>query len=619
MLPILTWAYLRHLAVQYHAEPQDPFGSVQRATPSLGTDHTLHGYGCSPMSPAPAPISSDSNKSHGFTTHLDRAIGLPYAPPDCQRRLDDGRWIGKDDTNGTYRRSVPLQQQASEVTNAKASSPSMHFRAQLDTFGISSNSQISSGLPIPLAHGSSSIARDPTDTVRGLPASVGTGLGSVGSFVAMNDVIGMNITPALSQVLLAPPATSAGSGASIIAAVNGVADDNGTRSEEINSFYFYETEQFAFLWVLFTVIVLGNSAVLVTLMLNRTRKSRMNFFIKQLAIADLCVGLLSVLTDIIWRITVVWRAGNAACKAIRFVQVCVTYASTYVLVALSIDRYDAITHPMNFSGCWSRARKLVAAAWSFSILFSLPITYFYEERLIQGKMQCWIDLVEAWRWQLYMCWVSGSLFVIPALIISACYAIIVRTIWAKGTILGPIDRTHNGMADLATRRASSRGIIPRAKVKTVKMTIVIVIVFVLCWSPYIIFDLLQVFGQIPPTQTNVAIATFIQSLAPLNSAANPLIYCLFSTQVCRMIKRLPPFRWLWSTKWCCKPHDSGTLPLGNGTTVNGAAHGRFHNHNSSDSMRTLTTSLTVSRRSCLRPARVVIVERPKTELAMSEV
>jgi hypothetical protein len=43
-----------------------------------------------------------------------------------------------------------------------------------------------------------------------------------------------------------------------------------------------------------------------------------------------------------------------------------------------------------------------------------------------------------------------------------------------------------------------------------------------------VFDLLQVFGQVPRTQTNLAIATFIQSLAPLNSAANPLIYCLFS-------------------------------------------------------------------------------------------
>lgn len=53
-------------------------------------------------------------------------------------------------------------------------------------------------------------------------------------------------------------------------------------------------------------------------------------------------------------------------------------------------------------------------------------------------MQCWIDLVDDWRWQVYMCWISGSLFVVPALIISACYAIIVRTIWAKGTVLGPI-------------------------------------------------------------------------------------------------------------------------------------------------------------------------------------
>ncbi|XP_058129099.1 cardioacceleratory peptide receptor-like [Anopheles ziemanni] len=615
MLPILTWAYLRHLAVQYHADPAGPaFGSVQPREPATPYRFAVenfpgsHGFHCDPIPmphggslPAAGTISNASDEGRGFGPDLDRRPGdLRFRPPNCGSKLDIRFGLGNDSGAGILPPSASVELGGSAFTS------SMRFREQEgDTFGVSRH------VPVAVAAAATGSPSPLTTVQPGL-------VSSVGSFVAVNDAIGMNITPALSQVLLAPPATS-GSGASIIAAANGAADDNGTRGEEINSFYFYETEQFAVMWVLFTVIVLGNSAVLVTLMLNRTRKSRMNFFIKQLAIADLCVGLLSVLTDIIWRITVVWRAGNAACKAIRFVQACVTYASTYVLVALSIDRYDAITHPMNFSGCWSRARRLVAAAWSFSILFSLPITYFYEERLIQGKMQCWIDLVEAWRWQLYMCWVSGSLFVVPALIISACYAIIVRTIWAKGTILGPIDRTHNGMADLASRRASSRGIIPRAKVKTVKMTIVIVIVFVVCWSPYIIFDLLQVFGKIPPTQTNVAIATFIQSLAPLNSAANPLIYCLFSTQVCRMIKRLPPFRWLWSTKWCCRPHDSGNLPLGNGTTANGTAHGRFHNHNSSDSMRTLTTSLTVSRRSCLRPPRVVIVERPKTELAMSEV
>ena len=46
--------------------------------------------------------------------------------------------------------------------------------------------------------------------------------------------------------------------------------------------------------------------------------------------------------------------------------------------------------------------------------------------------------------------------------------------------------------EVESRRASSRGLIPKAKVKTVKMTFVIIFVFILCWSPYFVFDLLQV-------------------------------------------------------------------------------------------------------------------------------
>lgn len=78
-------------------------------------------------------------------------------------------------------------------------------------------------------------------------------------------------------------------------------------------------------------------------------------------------------------------------------------------------------------------------------------------------------------------------------------------------------------------------------------------------------------------------------------------------------RRIPPFRWLISS-WCCKNNDS------NQTTIRSTSNGQRHN-NSNDSMRTFTTSLTVSRRSTsyMRPARVVIVERPKTILAMSEV
>ncbi|KAK6621798.1 hypothetical protein RUM44_001605 [Polyplax serrata] len=314
-------------------------------------------------------------------------------------------------------------------------------------------------------------------------------------------------------------------------------------------------EQFAVLWTLFVLIVLGNSTVLIALYLDQKRKSRMNFFIMQLALADLTVGIFYVLTDIIWRMTVTWHAGNFGCKMIRFLQAVVIYSSTYVLVALSIDRYDAITHPMNFSGSSRRARVLVILAWGFSVVFSIPMILLYKERYIQARVQCWIEFEEPWQWQLYMTLISIVLFFLPAIIISACYAIIVFTIWSKGKLLThpstykstlkskSFNRSRVRNEEMDSRRASSRGLIPRAKIKTVKMTFVIVFVFILCWSPYFIFDLLQVFEYLPRTQTTVATATLIQSLAPLNSAANPLIYCAFSNRLCRTLRKVPPFRW----------------------------------------------------------------------------
>ncbi|XP_017079801.1 cardioacceleratory peptide receptor [Drosophila eugracilis] len=454
---------------------------------------------------------------------------------------------------------------------------------------------------------------------KGMEETAGLGDGSL----PPTDVAAVNLTyftPAISHVILAPTTTTTTSATMVqiqttaapshdLETVGNSTSSDPGEFENFNSFYFFETEQFALLWILFGVIVVGNSAVLFVMYINKNRKSRMNFFIKQLALADLSVGLISVLTDIIWRITVSWKAGNVACKVIRFSQVCVTYSSTYVLVAMSLDRYDAIKNPMNFSKSSIRAHKLVAGAWLLAVLFSLPILVLYEDTVIQGHHQCWIELGTPTAWQIYMCLVAFSLFVLPALVISACYAVIVKTIWTNGSIFLPTDRTGNGVAP--ARRASSRGIIPRAKIKTVKMTLTIVFVFIICWSPYIIFDLLQVFEFFPNTQKNIAIATFIQSLAPLNSAANPLIYCLFSSQFFRTLSRYPPF------KWCCCRSYRNNSQQNRCNTV-----GR-RLHNSCDSMRTLTTSLTVSRRSNNRTnAHVVICERPTmtvTVPAMSEV
>ena len=360
-----------------------------------------------------------------------------------------------------------------------------------------------------------------------------------------------------------------------------VSEDQIVASEKDITEHFYQVETLTCLWILFALIVIGNGTVLIALTMSKGRKSRMNFFIKNLALADLLVGLVSLLTDIIWKTTISWMAGEVMCKLIRYLQTVVTYASTYVLVALSIDRYDAITNPMNFSGSWRRARVLVVVAWILSFLFSTPIIFLYKikETETYGD-QCWIELGAPWTWMVFMTIASLTVFIIPAIIIAVCYIAIVCTIWNKGkeTALMPAangnnngnatvttsggqvievkrktsknnnDNGSNGHAmvgakpsggksdeDIETRRASSRGLIPKAKVKTVKMTFVIIFVFILCWSPYIIHDLLQVYGAIPTFGASkgiqAAVATLIQSLSSLNSAANPLIYCLFSTNI----------------------------------------------------------------------------------------
>ncbi|XP_063378782.1 cardioacceleratory peptide receptor-like [Cydia fagiglandana] len=352
---------------------------------------------------------------------------------------------------------------------------------------------------------------------------------------------------------------------------------NTTNATDINYYYFYEVAQFTVMWVLFISIVVLNASVIAALLCTNARKSRMNFFIMQLAIADLFVGLVLVFADIVQKHTIAWLAGEFMCKFVKFLQAVVMYASTYVLVALSIDRCDAITNPMNFSGSWNRARGLIASAWIISIVFSIPLLILYEIKEVQGQQQCWIDLGSSERWQIWMTLVSVMIFVFPALAIAACYAVIVMTIWtkSKAVVMSPpvssrrTKTMSNGHAegDPDSRRASSRGLIPRAKIKSVKMTFVIVFVFVLCWLPYIGFDLLQVYHFIPQTQTSMAIATLIQSLAPLNSAANPLICCMFSPHIYMSLRRVPPYRWLWCSRRR-RRRGRGTLRSRSDSTAN---------------------------------------------------
>lgn len=72
-----------------------------------------------------------------------------------------------------------------------------------------------------------------------------------------------------------------------------------------------------------------------------------------------------------------------------------------------------------------------------------------------GQLQCWIEL-QPWQWRVYMTLITVALLIAPAIIISACYTVIVRTIWSKSKLLVPIAVPHHPQQHQLQHQASRR-------------------------------------------------------------------------------------------------------------------------------------------------------------------
>ncbi|KAM5273654.1 neuropeptide S receptor [Ctenodactylus gundi] len=316
-------------------------------------------------------------------------------------------------------------------------------------------------------------------------------------------------------------------GASPGACTEAVTSTEVADGDHWGSFYSsFKTEQLVTLWVLFVFTIVGNAVVLLSTW-RRKRKSRMTFFVTQLAITDSFTGLVNILTDIIWRFTGDFMAPDLVCRVVRYLQVVLLYASTYVLVSLSIDRYHAIVHPMKFLQGERQAKILIAVAWSLSFLFSIPTLIIFGRRtLASGEVQCWALWPDDSYWTPYMTVVAFLVYFIPLTILSVIYSIVVRTIWIKSKAH---ETVISNCSDGKLCTSYNRGLISKAKVKAIKYSLAVVLAFICCWSPYFVFDILDNFSLLPDTEQRFYASVIIQNLPALNSAINPLIYCVFSS------------------------------------------------------------------------------------------
>ncbi|XP_063783802.1 vasopressin V1a receptor [Pseudophryne corroboree] len=288
----------------------------------------------------------------------------------------------------------------------------------------------------------------------------------------------------------------------------------------------------AVLAVILVAAVLGNCSVLLGLYKSKKKMSRMHLFIKHLSLADLVVAFFQVLPQLCWKVTYRFYGPDSLCRIVKHLQVFGMFASSYMLVVMTADRYIAICHPLKtLQQPTKRSYLMIGGAWTLSLLLSTPQYGIFSLReLGHGVYDCWGDFISPVALKAYVTWITVSIFVVPVVILLTCYGFICYNIWRNIKC-----KTKNEEADskktygLLSTSVSSVRTISRAKVRTVKMTFVIVSAYIICWTPFFTIQMWSVYAKdVNWIDNEDTVITVTALLGSLNSCCNPWIYMFFS-------------------------------------------------------------------------------------------
>ncbi|KAM6216149.1 oxytocin receptor [Rhynchocyon petersi] len=288
----------------------------------------------------------------------------------------------------------------------------------------------------------------------------------------------------------------------------------------------------AVLGLIFFLALTGNSCVLLALSTTRRKQSRFFFFMKHLSIADLVVAVFQVLPQLLWDITFRFHGPDLLCRVVKYLQVVGMFASTYLLLLMSLDRCLAICQPLR-SLRRRTDRLAVLGTWLGCLVASVPQVYIFALREVaDGVFDCWAVFIQPWGPKAYITWITLSVYIVPVIVLAACYGIISFKIWQNlklktaGAAEGIQGSIEGGEGFGALSRVSSVKLISKAKIRTVKMTFIVVLAFIVCWTPFFFVQMWSVWDANAPKEASAFIIAML--LASLNSCCNPWIYMLFT-------------------------------------------------------------------------------------------
>ncbi|XP_063778227.1 cholecystokinin receptor type A [Pseudophryne corroboree] len=321
--------------------------------------------------------------------------------------------------------------------------------------------------------------------------------------------------------------------------------------------------------LIFLLGVLGNSLVIVVLIRNKRMRTVTNIFLLSLAVSDLMLCLFCMPFTLIPNLLKDFIFGSTVCRAAFYFMGISVSVSTFNLVAISLERYSAICKPLQ-SRVWqtkSHALKVIAVTWflSFSMMSPYPI---YSKLVPFAKFENTVGHMCRLEWpsdesqQAWYILLLLILFLIPGIVMTIAYALISVELYrgiqfevnqkkertssissnqfenGDGCYLQKARRkkkvemrrlSAHSSAKIERVRSNSSAANLVAKKRVIRMLIVIVILFFICWTPVFSVNAWRAFDA---TKAGILLSgapiSFIHLLSYTSACVNPIIYCFMN-------------------------------------------------------------------------------------------
>ena len=264
------------------------------------------------------------------------------------------------------------------------------------------------------------------------------------------------------------------------------------------------------LYVITMIVALAGNTLLIYIVWKKPgARNSTSFLFVNMAVADLLITLLVMPLSIAHFHIFFSSVLEAFRCTFYYYAIYVSFlASIFCLMVMAFDRYFAVVHPFRQS-IWFRKPKIITPIiWisSMALMSIIPFAF----KLTHSKCRIHISLILPF----YATFFAFG-FLLPLAVISVLYTLVARKLWLHEV---PVD--HNVSENQREQE------IPKKKV--IRMLIIVVVVFVVCWLPMHMYQMVVSVSIVVSTRVpywgHYVIIYISYWLSQANSAINPWLY-----------------------------------------------------------------------------------------------